>query len=377
MSLKDFRQKIDEIDKQLVQLMEERANLVEQVGLWKRDQGIPILDSQREKDILNKIRSMNPRRLPDSFYNEVFQTMIRNYRNWEGTRAHLPSVDLTSWWQKQNILVVGLGLMGSSWILAMSEVFSNLKIHGEDPQKPDEFLISKLQAYSPAGASLSQFSVVVLAAPPAQCVQWLKQYKERLSHMQLVMDLASVKGPLLDWKTQAQSSEFNIPFLPSHPMTGKSSGGSLSAEAGLFIGKPWVLCEPYYCSEEVFNIIVNTIKSLGSHVVKTGLQEHDEMVAFTSHIPQFVSTVLTLAVKRYQSGRKGEMVYGGGLKDMTRLASSPYILWREIAHLNSGAIDKAFESFIQILLRFRQKISTGEFQEEFDQAKKFRETTIL
>jgi prephenate dehydrogenase len=101
---------------------------------------------------------------------------------------------------------------------------------------------------------------------------------------------------------------------------------------------------------------------IGARVVVLDADEHDRIVARTSHLPQLASTALAATVA---AGPHAE-VSGSGLLDMTRLALSSYDLWRDILATNSDHIDKALAEYIQELEHIRENLRTRQLQEEFE-----------
>jgi prephenate dehydrogenase len=98
-----------------------------------------------------------------------------------------------------------------------------------------------------------------------------------------------------------------------------------------------------------------------------GPSEHDRVVAWTSHLPQLLSTALARAVAE-QVDETGLEVAGGGLRDMTRLAESPYEMWEGIIAANGGEIRRALDAFIDELDSIRSALGTPEMEDAFRQA---------
>jgi prephenate dehydrogenase len=93
--------------------------------------------------------------------------------------------------------------------------------------------------------------------------------------------------------------------------------------------------------------------------------EHDRVVALTSHLAQLASTSLASAVSDGVTDRRELQVAGPGLSDMTRLALGSYQLWRDILATNREHIDRALSLYIQKLEHVRENLRSRELQEEF------------
>ncbi len=112
---------------------------------------------------------------------------------------------------------------------------------------------------------------------------------------------------------------------------------------------------------------------MGSKTFDLDAARHDELVAWVSHLPQFVATALS-ALLQQEVGDAPELkdVGGRGLREMTRLGASPYSMWRDIAHTNTEAIEIALHALEQRLAHLRENLRTPELRDEFEQANRFR-----
>ena len=99
-------------------------------------------------------------------------------------------------------------------------------------------------------------------------------------------------------------------------------------------------------------------------IVALDADEHDRIVAMTSHLPQLASTALAAVIP---TATRLELS-GSGLADMTRLALSGYELWRDIVATNADHIDRALAKYIQELEHIRENLKTRQLQEEFTKA---------
>jgi prephenate dehydrogenase len=100
---------------------------------------------------------------------------------------------------------------------------------------------------------------------------------------------------------------------------------------------------------------------------------HDELVAWVSHLPQFVATALS-ALLQEEVGDAPELkdVGGRALREMTRLGASPYSMWRDIAYTNTEAVQAALLALEQRLAHLRENLRTPELRDEFERANRFR-----
>ena len=161
-------------------------------------------------------------------------------------------------------------------------------------------------------------------------------------------------------------------------MAGKERGGAALAEADLYRGAVWLFTDgPGWKRPPESAALVaewrSWVAKMGSKVIDLNAERHDELVAWVSHLPQLVATGLSSLLED-QVGDAPELkdVGGRGLREMTRLGASPFSMWRDIAHTNADAIQKALLALEQRLTHIRENLRTAELREEFDKANRFR-----
>jgi prephenate dehydrogenase len=128
-------------------------------------------------------------------------------------------------------------------------------------------------------------------------------------------------------------------------MAGKERSGVVAAEADLFQGRTWAICPSDEATLEEARVreFLEWVRAIGARIEVLSPAEHDRAVAFTSHLPQLLSTALAACVR---DAEKTSEMAGPALVDMTRLASSPYGIWKDILSTNEPAIRVAVESFL-------------------------------
>jgi prephenate dehydrogenase len=115
-------------------------------------------------------------------------------------------------------------------------------------------------------------------------------------------------------------------------------------------------------------------------VIHLSAEQHDRLVAWTSHLPQMLSTAFAAVLQdEAEVGKNGhetrsqmQVVWGRPLHEMTRIASSPYSMWRDIALTNATNIEDAILKLEQRLTHIRENLRTPELRAEFERASKFK-----
>jgi prephenate dehydrogenase len=151
-------------------------------------------------------------------------------------------------------------------------------------------------------------------------------------------------------------------------MAGKETRGAASAESILFRDRPYILC-PGNLETPAALEFRSWLEKIGARIVILGADEHDHLVAFSSHLPQFASTALASVIAEISPD--SAQVSGPGLIDATRLALSSYDLWRDIVSTNTDPIVEALSAYIQKLEHLRETLRTRELQHQFTAAANF------
>jgi prephenate dehydrogenase len=164
-------------------------------------------------------------------------------------------------------------------------------------------------------------------------------------------------------------------FLAGHPMAGKENSGIEYAGPELFRGAVWFITPG---PDQITNTgpgreYISWLKRIGARVEALDPAEHDELCAWISHVPQMVSTALAASlVDEY--GERAPLLESGGraLREMTRIAASPYSMWRDVALTNKQSIAGALLKLEQRLAHIRENLDTRELEQEFMRAHRLR-----
>jgi prephenate dehydrogenase len=283
----------------------------------------------------------------------------------------------------ERIAILGTGLLGTSAGLALRAAGFRGSIvgwnRGADGAQValtmgaiDRIATGPLQA-----ARESQ--VVVLAVPIYATLDFMEKLAGVLGSDHLVTDLGSTKRQI----SEAAGRLFNTPeraaFLPGHPMAGKERGGAALGDADLFRGAVWLFTDDpaWQRSPRPLELVKGWrewVAAMGSKCIDLDPARHDELVAWVSHLPQFLATALS-ALLQDEVGDASELkdVGGRALREMTRLGASPYSMWRDIASTNTEAIQVALQALEQRLAHLRENLRTSELRAEFEQANRFRQ----
>ena len=283
----------------------------------------------------------------------------------------------------ERISILGTGLLGTSVGLALRAAGFRGKIAGwnrSHEQGQLALTMGAIDRLAPDPLQLARESdVIVLAVPIYATLDFMEKLSGVLGSDHLVTDVGSTKRVI----AEAASRLYNTPqlaaFLPGHPMAGKERSGAALADAELFRGAVWLFTDDPDCKRAAHSaVLVNGwrdwVAAMGSKTIDLDPVRHDELVAWVSHLPQFVATALS-SLLQLEVGDAPELkdVGGRGLREMTRLGASPYSMWRDIAYTNTEAIEAALLALEQRLAHLRENLRTPDLRDEFEQANRFRQ----
>jgi prephenate dehydrogenase len=269
----------------------------------------------------------------------------------------------------KHVAIVGVGLIGGSFALALREAGFAGRITGvSSPATIAEALrLRVIDDALPLAEAAAEADLLYLAQPIGRILDTIRRLDAQVRPGALVTDAGSTKSAIV---AAARTSLRRAQFLGGHPMAGKETRGAAAAEAGLFRGRTYVLTpgDPAELETQPARELIGWIEAIGARLFITGPDEHDRIVAFTSHLPQMLSTALGATVAENLAEADQLKVAGPGLIDSTRLALSSYELWRDILATNSQEIDDALAAVIQKLEHLRSNLRTREMQSQFEQA---------
>ena len=278
--------------------------------------------------------------------------------------------------------ILGTGLLGTSAGLAMRAAGFTGHITGWSRTKEQAHIALKTGAIDHVAADPIQAAreseVVLLTMPIFATLDYMAQLSGNLTPDHLVTDVGSTKRMIAESAAQLYNKPNSPAFLPGHPMAGKERSGAALGDANLYRGAVWLFTDDPAArrSPRAAELVVDwrsMVAAMGSRVIDLDAARHDELVAWVSHLPQFVATAMS-ALLEDEVGNAPELkdVGGRALREMTRLGASPYSMWRDIAHTNTEAVERALQAMEQRLTHLRENLRTPGLRAEFDQANHFR-----
>jgi prephenate dehydrogenase len=269
----------------------------------------------------------------------------------------------------QRVLIVGLGLIGSSIGMALRRWSEERKVDGRkplevvgfDPNLDHQRAAEKLGAVDKGAWDLAKASrdadVIVLATPVNSMRDVMQDLVPHLQPGAIVTDTGSTKAEVLKWAAEILPRE--VHFIGTHPMAGKTQSVE-GADADLFVGATWCVSPSVTASEEAVRTVLGLVSAAGAEPFFIDPGEHDAYVAGVSHLPFVLSAALMNAVSRDPSWRDMKTLTAGGFRDTTRLAAGSPAMHRDILLTNRDAVTRWIDAVVGTLGEIRETIASGD-----------------
>ena len=263
------------------------------------------------------------------------------------------------------LLVIGTGLIGGSFALAMRSAGCFDHIEGHDADESAATRAAQLgvidSTASDLGAAVAAADAVLIAVPTTGIAALVRLIAGHATRRTItVFDAGSVKGSVL----AELRRDGGVPgwFVPSHPMAGSEHHGPAAADGDLFRGRQVIVTPQPQTDRAAIERVRGWWRAAGATVVETSAPIHDEMVALTSHLPHLVAYAFMNWVDQPHSGTPRDFA-GPGLKDFTRIAASEPHMWRQISVENRTAILAQYDGFARSLGEIIEHLRQRRFDE--------------
>jgi prephenate dehydrogenase len=282
----------------------------------------------------------------------------------------------------RQITIIGTGLIGGSLGLALRKKKFAGRIIGCDHEGTLERARMRGaidDGTANPGDAVRGSQVVVLATPVLAIVDLIERLGPSLPPKALLTDVGSTKTMVVERAVKVFGKTAEKRFLAGHPMAGKEMSGVDYADADLFHKAVWFLSPlpGQNLNEGLFAEFAGWIDQIGARIAMLPAEEHDRLCAWISHVPQMISTALAAALVE-EFGDEAPLLAAGGraLQEMTRIAASPYSMWRDVAITNQKNLEQALWKVEQRLANIRENLATRQLAEEFEQAHALRKAPL-
>jgi len=265
------------------------------------------------------------------------------------------------------VAIIGTGLIGASFGLALKSAYPTVSIVVFDKPEILQQINERGFGWNVAKnitAAARDAQLIYLALPIGAAMELLPVIAGACDAQTLVTDAGSTKAVIC----RLAESEFrgSTRFLGGHPIAGKENSGIGNGDAALFRGTRYVVIGNERESDERVLRFVDLVRAIGAEPVWSDADTHDWAMAVVSQMPQLMAVALARVVadETDETGLPVSLA-GRGLRDLLRIAGSPYHVWRDICLTNTDNIGRSLDRAAQAIDFLRTHLTSRELEQEF------------
>ena len=276
------------------------------------------------------------------------------------------------------IIIIGLGLIGGSIAKTLSSSNDYEILAFDSDQKSiknaldNQSILGSLNSVNDLESIEYANSLVIISTPPNVTNNILKSLDFLFNSSLTITDTTSSKSSL-----NKTLQEFHFPenFIFSHPIAGSHLSGEENSVANLFDGKSTILSYHDSVTSKHVDRVKSLWSKLGSNIVVLDAEMHDQIFAYTSHLPHLVAYALLNTLKGLEQDDLSNFS-GGGLGEFLRLVSSSPEMWADIFSMNKKNITLAIDDLMNSLSILKGKIGNDpqSLQDFLSELKDFKES---
>ena len=265
----------------------------------------------------------------------------------------------------QRLALIGCGLMGGSFALALREAGLVDSIVGFSASEKTRQRAVELNVIDQACTSVAEAvqgaDLVLLAVPVGAMHESFAAMRDVLQPNALLMDVGSTKCDVIA-AAQATLGERLSCFVPAHPIAGKEVAGIDHAEAALYQDRRTILTPLPKTGIHRLQAAHDVWTAVGSHVSTMTPEAHDATFAAVSHLPHLLAFAAVNALTSQPQGAAYLEMAGPGFRDFSRIAASDASVWRDILNANHAEVLQQVQHFRAALEQFEDALKLGDTQ---------------
>jgi prephenate dehydrogenase len=248
----------------------------------------------------------------------------------------------------KRLAIIGVGLIGGSLARALKQAAAVEYVSGFSPDETEaeravEFGVVDRCELDPAAAVVDA-DVAVIAVPLGAMQAVMAAIASVVPTHAIATDVGSVKAPVMAWAQQYLRPR-GIRFVPGHPIAGTEKSGVDAAVIDLFRNRRVILTPDPDSEHEAVKLITRMWQATGAVVEVMDAVAHDQVLAATSHLPHVLAYALVDKLAAMDGDQSVFRYAAGGFADLTRVASSNPVMWRDIVFANAEAVAAILESY--------------------------------
>lgn len=263
--------------------------------------------------------------------------------------------------KNQNILIVGLGVIGGGYARALSKKGYRVRCITKEQKDIDYAMERGMILYGTTEvepALVQQADLIIFALYPHIFVRWIKEHQALFRPGALITDVTGVKGGIVR-EVQSILRE-DVEFIAAHPMAGRESSGVEYSDDRVFRGANFIVTPTERNTPEAIALCKALGHTLGfARITELSPEEHDEMIAFLSQLTHCIAVTLMTC----NQSPSLEQYTGDSFRDLTRIAKINDEMWSELFLLNRDALLKQMDAFSEEFGRLREMLRTGDVEQ--------------
>ena len=282
----------------------------------------------------------------------------------------------------RQLTIFGVGLIGGSLAKALRKVGYCQKIVGcsrneAHLKRAVELEVIDDYSLNPADA-VKNADMILLAVPLGAMETVLSKIKNNLCADAIITDAGSSKASVINAVDHVFPKGYPR-FVAGHPIAGREQSGVEAAIDDLYVGRRTILTPLGTTEPSAIHAVTNMWQAAGAKVEIMDVEQHDKVLAATSHLPHLLAYNLVDTLSKSAESEDIFRYAAGGFKDFTRIASSDPVMWRDICMANSSAVLEMISSYQQSLDQLASLIANGDAEsltEIFENAKNARDVFV-
>lgn len=246
-------------------------------------------------------------------------------------------------------VIVGVGLIGGSLGQALRQRGLAEEVIGVGRSVDnlrDAVRVGAIDDYANDVESVAgSADLIVVATPISQMAGVFDKLAPRITEDVVITDVGSVKARVIELAAPLADRGLLRRFAPSHPIAGTEFSGAAHSFANLFEAH-WVIMTPHPTTDaDALTSVTSMWQQVGADTQTMGAEEHDSVLAKTSHLPHVLAFALVYQLATDKASDRHFQFVAGGFYDFTRIAASDGPLWRDICFANKAAVYDALDGF--------------------------------
>ena len=270
-----------------------------------------------------------------------------------------------------NVLIVGLGLIGGSYAMALSKrgcKVNAITLNQADIDYAVEKGIIDRGTTDIDAEMIREADIVVFALYPTVFVEWIKKNQGLFKPNTIITDVTGVKGSVVDAVQSILRDD--VEFIAAHPMAGREQSGVEFSDDRVFRGANYIVTPTEKNTPEAIEICKELGRALGfERISELSPDRHDDMIAFLSQLTHCIAVSLMTS-----NGEDNMEKYtGDSFRDLTRIAKINEVMWSELFLMNKEALLKQMDCFEAEFNKLRQYIVEDKREEMQDMMRRSTE----